>query len=132
MRSRCVRIPIKATAHVPIDRPDTYQRLPTARPHLRTAAGPYIRVDLRRLIVVRRPTGIGASRPIGALPGEGLLSQPTTVARPWARERVFVPHTCRSRHPPGPAQLGGQRSFADTRANGKVRRFRTLAEVACP
>src|SRR6516162_1722661 len=42
MRSRCVRIPIKATAHVPIDRPDTYQRLPTARPHLRTAAGPYI------------------------------------------------------------------------------------------
>src|SRR5215469_7173743 len=42
MRSRCVRIPIKATAHAPIDRPDTYQRLPTARPHLRTAAGPYI------------------------------------------------------------------------------------------
>ena len=26
-------------------------------------------------------------------PGEGLLSQPTAVARPWTRERVFVPHT---------------------------------------
>jgi len=38
-----VRIPIKATAREPINRPDTYQRLPTARPHLRTAAGPYIR-----------------------------------------------------------------------------------------
>jgi transposase len=52
-----VRTPIKATAHVPISRPDTYQRLPTARPQLRTAAGPYIRdtrgkprVDDRRVI----------------------------------------------------------------------------------
>ena len=37
-----MRTPIKATARAPINRPDTYQRLPTARPHLRTAAGPYI------------------------------------------------------------------------------------------
>ena len=44
-----MRIPIKATARVPINRPDTYQRLPTARPHLRIAAGPYIRYkDYRR------------------------------------------------------------------------------------
>src|SRR5215469_18419183 len=58
MRSRCVRIPIKATAHVPIDRPDTYQRLPTARPHLRTAAGPYIRVGPGGSISAARRTGI--------------------------------------------------------------------------
>ena len=45
--------------------------------------------------------------PVGARPGEGLLSQPTAVARPWTRERVFVPHICRSRWPSGPAQLGG-------------------------
>src|SRR5215472_5953411 len=61
MRSKCVRIPIKATAHVPIDRPDTYQRLPTARPHLRTAAGPYIRVE----------SGL-----LGALDRAGLLMLP--------------------------------------------------------
>ncbi len=35
---------IKATARVPINRPDTYQRLPPAHPLLRNAAGPYIRV----------------------------------------------------------------------------------------
>ena len=27
------------------------------------------------------------------------------------RERVFVPHTCRSQHPSGPVQLGGNASF---------------------
>ena len=37
-----MRIPIKATAREPSNRPDTYQRLPTARPHLRKAAGPNI------------------------------------------------------------------------------------------
>jgi len=40
-----VRTPIKATAREPINRPDTYQRLPPARPHLRNAADPYIRSD---------------------------------------------------------------------------------------
>ena len=44
-------------------------------------------------------------------PGEGLLSQPTAVARPWTRERVFVPHTRRSRYRPGSVQLGGHRPF---------------------
>src|SRR5215831_574887 len=39
------RTPIKATARAPITRPDTYQRLPTAPPHLRRAAGPYITRD---------------------------------------------------------------------------------------
>jgi len=34
---------MKATAREPINRPDTYQRLLTARPQLRSAAGPYIR-----------------------------------------------------------------------------------------
>ena len=29
--------------------------------------------------------------PVDAHPGEGLLSQPTAVARLWTRERVFVP-----------------------------------------
>jgi hypothetical protein len=33
-----VRFPIKATAHEPSNRPDTYQRLPTTRPQLRKAA----------------------------------------------------------------------------------------------
>src|SRR5262249_21410641 len=32
-----------ATAREPINRPDTYQRLPIPPPHLRSAAGPYIR-----------------------------------------------------------------------------------------
>ena len=43
VNQRCVRIPIKATACEPINRPDTYQRLPIAPSHLRRAAGPYIR-----------------------------------------------------------------------------------------
>jgi hypothetical protein len=37
-----VRIPIKATVREPSNRPDTYQRLPTARPQLRKAAGSYM------------------------------------------------------------------------------------------
>ena len=45
-------------------------------------------------------------------PGEGLLTEPTPAVRPWSRERVFMPHTCRSRYPPGSAQLGGKRSLA--------------------
>jgi len=43
-----VRIPIKATAREPINRPDTYQRLPTARPQLRRAAGSLIAAPLSR------------------------------------------------------------------------------------
>ena len=35
----------------------------------------------------------GRVLPVGARPGEGLLSQPTAVARPWTRERVFMPHS---------------------------------------
>ena len=35
------------------------------------------------------------------------LSKPTTAARSWPWERVFTPHTCRSQHPSGSAQLGG-------------------------
>src|SRR5215472_14460373 len=53
---------MKATAHAPINRPDTYQRLPTARPHLRTAAGPYIRVETSQLdATYPRVIGPGAS-----------------------------------------------------------------------
>jgi hypothetical protein len=31
-----------------------------------------------------------------------------------------MPHTCRSRYPSGAAQLGGNRSFADTRRGDRV------------
>jgi len=41
IKGGCV-LPSKATAREPITRPDTYQRLPTAPPHLRRAVGPYI------------------------------------------------------------------------------------------
>src|SRR5262249_10016411 len=58
--------------------------------------------------------------PIGARPGEGLLSQPTAVARPWTRERVFVPLNCRSRYPLASAQLGGLRTFAGAHSDDKV------------
>src|SRR5215472_9246914 len=34
--------------------------------------------------------------------------------------RPELPHTCRSQHPSGPAQLGGNRSFADTRRVDRV------------
>jgi hypothetical protein len=31
-----------------------------------------------------------------------------------------LPHSCRSRYPSGPAQLGGFRPFAETAAKGEV------------
>jgi hypothetical protein len=54
-----------------------------------------------------------------SLAAERPLSKPITAARFWRRERVFMPQTCRSQYPSGPAQLGGFRSFADTRTNAK-------------
>jgi len=53
-------------------------------------------------------------------PGEGRLTEPTPAARSWPRKRVFMPHTCRLRYPPGSAQLGGNRSFADTRRGNRI------------
>ena len=33
--------------------------------------------------------------PIAPNPGEGLLTEPTPAVRPWSREQVFMPYTCR-------------------------------------
>jgi hypothetical protein len=62
------------------------------------------------------PQGVSLSRggngwfrrvsPIAVRPGEGLLTERTAGVRPMRRERVFMPHTCRSRDPPGSAELG--------------------------
>src|SRR5262249_24943508 len=52
------------------------------------------------------PAFIGAELPVAQAPRNGKC----------------CPHTCRSQHPSGPAQLGGQRSFAWTHGGGKARR----------
>jgi hypothetical protein len=49
--------------------------------------------------------------PVAPRPCEGPLTEPTAGAQPWPRERVLMPHTCRSRYPSGSAQLGGNRTF---------------------
>ena len=57
------------------------------------------------------------SRRISFVPvrlSEGPLTKPTPAAQPSPRERVFVPHTCRSQYPSGSAQLGGKQPFAGT------------------
>jgi hypothetical protein len=45
--------------------------------------------------------------PVAPRRGEGPLTEPTPAVRPRPGERLFMPHTCRSRYPPGSAQLGG-------------------------
>ena len=45
-------------------------------------------------------------------PGEGRLTEPMAAIQPWRRELVFMPYTCRSRYPPGSAQLRGKLPFA--------------------
>jgi len=53
----------------------------------------------------------GRSRRVSLIPvhpGEGRVIERTAAIRPRQRELVFMPHTCRSRHPPGSAQLGGE------------------------
>jgi len=57
-----VRTPIKATAREPINRSNTNQRLPTATPHLRRAAGSLIAASASRLpFCIARP-GHGSLR----------------------------------------------------------------------
>jgi hypothetical protein len=36
--------------------------------------------------------------PVAPRPGEGPLTEPTAGAQPWPRERVLMPHTCRSQY----------------------------------
>jgi hypothetical protein len=45
-------------------------------------------------------------------PGEGPLTEPTAGAQSWPRERVLMPHSCRSQSLSRSAQLGGFRTFA--------------------
>ena len=42
------------------------------------------------------------------------------ATQPSRREWLFLPHTCRSQQQWGSAQLGGNRSFANLRADGEV------------
>ena len=44
--------------------------------------------------------------PIAPRPREGLLTEPTPAVRPWSRERVFMPHCCRSQRRRRVAELG--------------------------
>jgi len=53
-----------------------------------------------------RPTDITSER-IPAIP-------------PRLRERVKVPRSCRSRYPPGSAQMGGFQTFAAIRSGNKI------------
>jgi hypothetical protein len=46
--------------------------------------------------------------PVALHPAECPLTEPTAGAQRRERELVFMPHTCRSQHPSGPAQLGGK------------------------
>ena len=66
-----MRTPIKATAREPINRPDTYQRLPIP-PHLRRAAGPHIRGKLAEAapLLCAGLTTFNALRRSGAMPGD--------------------------------------------------------------
>ena len=51
------------------------------------------------------PARIRRVLPIALCPGKGRLTQPIAGAQPRRRERVLMPHTCRSRNPSGSAQL---------------------------
>src|SRR6516225_1977154 len=49
---------------------------------------------------------------VPARPGGGRLTERIPAIPPRLRERVKVPHTCRSQCPSGPAQLSGKRTLA--------------------
>jgi len=82
-------------------------------------------VDFSHSVTVEPMTEISTSLPLSVRPGEGRLTEWTPVARPWPRERLFVPRTCRSRQPAGPVQMGGFRTFAAPARATRLRRFRT-------
>jgi hypothetical protein len=50
-------------------------------------------VDLRRLAVVGRAAGVGASSPVVPCPHEGPLTESTAGAQPRPKERVLMPQT---------------------------------------
>src|SRR5215831_2576371 len=52
-----------------------------------TPRDPSLATDYRGSGLVHRRTS-----PVAGRPGEGLLTKPTAVARPGARELVFMPH----------------------------------------
>jgi len=67
----------------------------------RTASGRTLPIDLGPVNDQNRRV-----LPIAVRLGEGPLTERTAGVQPRPRERVFMPHTCRSRYPPGSAQLG--------------------------
>ena len=81
--------------------------------------------------------------PVPARPGEGPVTEPTPAVERSRRERVLMPHTCRSRYPPGSAQLGGFETFAlsgdqtpgpprdDGQIGTSLRRTAALHDVEC-
>jgi hypothetical protein len=77
----------------------------------------------------QRKVGFRCNLAVATRSSEGRLTQPKAGAQPWPRERVLMPHTRRSQHPSGPAQVGGKRSFAPTTSQRlEVRR---IAAVPC-
>jgi len=72
----------------------------------------------------------GMLLPVAALCDERLLSEPTAVAHPCLREPLFMPHTCRSRYPPGSAQLGGEQTFGPSTARDRRWKAKTSNTIA--
>ena len=90
-----------------------------ARPHTPTAVpggvgGPAVFARDLRKGARRQTAGPAPSADCVAviLDPDRLLSEPTTAAQPWLRERPLLPHTCRSQYPSRSVHLAGKLSFA--------------------
>src|SRR6516164_3571385 len=67
-----------------------------------TPRDPSLATNYRGSGLVHRRISLVAGRP-----GEGPLTEPIAATQPRRQEPLFMPHTCRSRYPPGSAQLRG-------------------------
>ena len=92
------------------------------------------RIDVSATRKLRTPAG-GRPRPTAPLGGsrcrDGRLRRPLLCAsakvrstQRWRRLPLFMPHTCRSRYPPGSDLLGGLPTFA-----GRLPGWRGCAEI---
>src|SRR5271169_2381032 len=79
--------PIKATARALSNRPDTHQRLPTACPHLLTAAGPYMRGNCRRRGI---SVASSARRRKRLLDGDSGAMQRASGSQPWRSQPTMT------------------------------------------
>ena len=82
-------------------------------------------VDLRSTGRPLRRISLVAGRP-----GEGPLTAPIAAAHPRRQEPLFMPHTCRSRYPPGSAQMGGNRKFDKCGPTAQIR-YSITSSASC-